>query len=91
MAPRAGLEPATTRLTAERSTIELPRNVIDYTNYYNCFSILCQLAFFSINSRQRPTLPGRTQVPSAQEGLTAVFGMGTGVTPPLLLPGIIII
>ena len=22
------------------------------------------------------------QVPSAQEGLTSVFGMGTGVTPP---------
>jgi hypothetical protein len=26
------------------------------------------------------------QVPSAQEGLTSVFGMGTGVTPPLLPP-----
>src|SRR5690606_21662299 len=26
MAPRAGFEPATTRLTAERSTVELPRN-----------------------------------------------------------------
>ena len=25
-------------------------------------------------------------VPSAQEVLTAVFGMGTGVTPPLLSP-----
>src|SRR5690606_41814568 len=30
---------------------------------------------------------GRTsQVPSALEGLTAVFGMGTGVTPPLWPP-----
>ena len=27
MAPRAGLEPATTRLTAECSTIELSRNI----------------------------------------------------------------
>ena len=27
MAPRAGLEPATIRLTAECSTIELPRNL----------------------------------------------------------------
>ena len=26
-------------------------------------------------------VPGRTQVPSALEGLTAVFGMGTGVSP----------
>src|SRR5262245_31835910 len=26
-------------------------------------------------------------VPSAQEGLTSVFGMGTGVTPPLWSPG----
>ena|GEM_PF-2632372 len=26
------------------------------------------------------------EVPSAQEVLTAVFGMGTGVTPPLLPP-----
>ena len=28
LAPRAGLEPATTRLTAECSTIELSRNII---------------------------------------------------------------
>src|SRR5262245_33350342 len=27
-------------------------------------------------------------VPSAQEGLTSVFGMGTGVTPPATPPGI---
>ena len=32
---------------------------------------------------QRPTLPAPCeQVPSALEGLTAVFGMGTGVSPP---------
>ncbi len=33
--------------------------------------------------RRRPTLPhGDHAVPSALEGLTAVFGMGTGVSPP---------
>ena len=33
--------------------------------------------------RRRPTLPGGDlQVPSALVGLTAVFEMGTGVTPP---------
>lgn len=26
-------------------------------------------------------------VPSALEGLTTVFGMGTGVAPPVLAPG----
>src|SRR5882762_4521223 len=34
--------------------------------------------------RQRPTLPhGNRAVPSALEGLTAVFGMGTGGAPPM--------
>ena len=32
-----------------------------------------------------PVPPSGT-VPSALEGLTAVFGMGTGVSPPLLRP-----
>ena len=37
--------------------------------------------------RRRPTLPhGDRAVPSALEGLTAVFGMGTGVSPPLSPP-----
>ena len=37
--------------------------------------------------RQRPTLPyGDRIVPSALEGLTAEFGMGSGVTPPLSPP-----
>src|SRR2546430_13902854 len=37
--------------------------------------------------RQRPTLPhGNRAVPSALEGLTAVFGMGTGGTPPIKPP-----
>ena len=36
---------------------------------------------------QRPTLAEtKSQLPSALESLTAVFGMGTGVTFPLSLP-----
>ena len=36
---------------------------------------------------RRPTLAGaKPQLPSALESLTSVFGMGTGVTSPLLLP-----
>ena len=30
------------------------------------------------------------QVPSALAGLTAVFGMGTGVAPPVWPPGIVV-
>ena len=40
-----------------------------------------------IKSWQRPTLPRESAVPSALESLTAVFGMGTGVSSPPLLPG----
>lgn len=32
-APRVGLEPTANRLTAERSTIELPRKLEDYTRF----------------------------------------------------------
>ena len=32
--------------------------------------------------------PVARQVPSTLEGLTSVFGMGTGVAPPLIAPGI---
>ena len=39
-------------------------------------------------TRQRPTLAGPdVQLPLAAEGLTAVFGMGTGGTPRLWSPG----
>ena len=42
--------------------------------------------------RPRPTLPcGDHAVPSAQEGLTAVFGMGTGVSPPPWRPETLLI
>src|SRR2546430_15371634 len=43
---------------------------------------------FRSKIRRRPTLPhGDRAVPSALEGLTAVFEMGTGVSPPLSPPG----
>ena len=35
-----------------------------------------------IERRRRPTLPHCIAVPSAQVGLTSLFGMGRGGTPP---------
>ena len=82
MAPRAGLEPATTRLTAGCSTIELPRNV------HGEHGVVLHALFFK-NFLAVTYSPGEySPVPSALEGLTAVFGMGTGVSPPLLPPEI---
>jgi hypothetical protein len=40
----------------------------------------------NVSAWQRPTLAGRTQLPLALKSLTAVFGMGTGVTSSLLPP-----
>ena len=37
---------------------------------------------FSIERRRLPTLPHCIAVPSAQVGLTSLFGMGRGGTPP---------
>ena len=51
MAPQVGLEPTTTRLTAECSAIELLRNI-------GKRSISTPLSF---GIRRRPTLPGRVQ------------------------------
>ena len=67
MAPRVGLEPTTTRLTAECSTIEL--------------SGIITLA------ATRSPADRASEVPKAQESLTTVFGMGTGVASPLSPPG----
>ncbi len=39
----------------------------------------------SKKKRQRPTLPEKP-VPSAQQGLTSLFGMGRGGTPALKSP-----
>ena len=51
IAPQVGLEPTTTRLTAECSAIELLRNI-------GKRSISTPLSF---GIRRRPTLPGRVQ------------------------------
>ena len=48
MAPRRGLEPPTLRLTAECSTIELPRNILFLEEV---------LSFFKEINWQLPTLP----------------------------------
>ena len=94
LAPRGGLEPPTNRLTAGCSTIELPGNPIPY-----CSILLSYQKWgYLIISRDSPTfksIPGNdllshgvaTVVPSALEDLTSVFGMGTGVAPPLQSPG----
>ena len=40
-------------------------------------------AGLSLEKRRLPTLPHCIAVPSAQAGLTSLFGMGRGGTPPL--------
>ena len=52
MAPQVGLEPTTTRLTAECSAIELLRNI----DPENLLTLRDQIGI-----RRRPTLPGRFQ------------------------------
>ena len=42
----------------------------------------CRAQGFRIEKRQPPTLPHCIAVPSAQAGLTSLFGMGRGGTPP---------
>ena len=71
MAPQAGLEPATPRLTAECSTTELLRIISDFAKAKSLFK-----SSGDVLLSQEASL----QVPSAQKGLTSVFGMGTGVT-----------
>ena len=66
IAPQVGLEPTTTRLTAECSAIELLRIMESGSD----------LSSRAVSS----------QVLSALESLTAVFGMGTGGTSPSLPP-----
>ena len=69
MAPQVGLEPTTTRLTAECSAIELLRNNglqgVDLQSNLETGGGLLSRAVTH-------------QVPSALKGLTSVFGMGTG-------------
>ena len=84
VAPQVGLEPTTFRLTAERSAIELLRNIgcgkdVSYLPRFLFFESGDDLLSRAVSS----------QVPSACGGLTSVFGMGTGGTLQLLSPEIL--
>ena len=84
MAPQVGLEPTTFRLTAERSAIELLRNIgcgkdVSYLPRFLFFESGDDLLSRAVSS----------QVPSACWGLTSVFGMGTGGSLRLLSPEIL--
>ena len=78
MAPQVGLEPTTTRLTAECSAIELLRNI-------GKRSISTPLSF---GIRRRPTLPGRVQ-PSTigAEGLNFCVRYGNRWYPFAIITG----
>ena len=84
MAPQVGLEPTTFRLTAERSAIELLRNVVGEgeTLSGNVFSLIESGDYLLSRAVT-------SQVPSAYGGLTSVFGMGTGGALQLLSPEMI--
>ena len=81
LAPQVGLEPTTTRLTAECSAIELlrnidPENLSTLRDHLESGGVLLSRAVSS-------------QVPSALRGLTSVFGMGTGGSLSPLPPEIV--
>ena len=82
MAPQVGLEPTTTRLTAECSAIELLRN----DDAENLPTLLITLLESGDDLLSRAV---SSQVPSALRGLTSVFGMGTGGTLLPLSPEIV--
>ena len=87
MAPRVGFEPTAYRLTAECSTVELPRIIKN-----------AKLGFASNESEGEFPLPVlwlgdvllsravTSRVPSALRDFTSVFGMGTGVSLLLFSP-----
>jgi hypothetical protein len=78
LAPQVGLEPTTTRLTAECSAIELLRIIIE-----------ADMLLFGLETGGDLLSRAVTcQVPSALKGLTSVFGMRTGGSPSLLPPEI---
>ena len=79
-APQVGLEPTTTRLTAECSAIELLRNT-DSGDFHSA----CPME----SGGDLLSRAVSSQVPSALKGLTSVFGMGTGGTPSPLPPEIL--
>ena len=82
MAPQVGLEPTTTRLTAECSAIELLRNN-DPENFFVLRNHLLESGGDLLSRAVS------SQVPSALRGLTSVFGMGTGGTLSPLPPEIV--
>ena len=82
MAPQVGLEPTTTRLTAECSAIELLRNN-DAENPTDSPHHLLESGDVLLSRAVS------SQVPSALRGLTSVFGMGTGGTLSPLPPEIV--
>ena len=82
MAPQVGLEPTTTRLTAECSAIELLRNN-DSENLLTLRNHLLESGDVLLSRAVS------SQVPSALRGLTSVFGMGTGGTLSPLPPEIV--
>ena len=82
MAPQVGLEPTTTRLTAECSAIELLRND-------DAENLPTLLITFMESGDDLLSRAVSSQVPSALRGLTSVFGMGTGGTLSPLPPEIV--
>ena len=80
VAPQVGLEPTTTRLTAECSAIELLRNIDNGNHLPLSLESGDDLLSRAVSS----------QVPSALRGLTSVFGMGTGGSLLPLSPEILI-
>ena len=81
MAPQVGLEPTTTRLTAECSAIELLRND-------DAENLPTLLITFMESGDVLLSRAVSSQVPSALRGLTSVFGMGTGGSLSPLSPEI---
>ncbi len=57
-APRAGFEPATNRLTVDRSTAELPRNGLEELTAHTCLRASGSIDFLSVMpSTHFPTWP----------------------------------
>ena len=79
MAPQVGFEPTAYRLTAGCSTAELLRKVIEIRGREPTSDFFHYIIKFDPTTSYSPR--GNPQVPSAQKGLTSLFGMGTGGTP----------
>ena len=80
VAPQVGLEPTTTRLTAECSAIELLRIIMALEKRSRLSNSLLDPGDVLLSRAVA------SQVPSALRGLTSVFGMGTGGSLSLLSP-----